>query len=217
MAALCKVVSLDLKHLMATLPSSWGDPSLTCSSLVFVQLEHLQLSSGVGLLHDVTLEPHYPALKHSASQRFPLPSEEEPAAPCRAIISPAIPSSPVELKSCLSVTEKGLACKAGTGLSSAASIPGLRAGKTRNWGRGSRPSVGKMVTVLFLMTPYKCSCQIGKALLAPSSKSQPGASLERGPDKLCALLGSVYTDCLQAGLMLRSQLERAWADFQFRF
>lgn len=107
LAALCKVVSLDLKHLMATLPSSWGDPSLTYSSLVFVQLEHLQLSSGVGLLHDVTLEPHYPALKHSASQRFPLPSEEEPAAPCRAIISPAIPLFPCGVEELLECHREG--------------------------------------------------------------------------------------------------------------
>lgn len=74
MAALCKVVSLDF---MATLPSSWGDPSLTCSSLVFIQLEHLQLNSGVGLLHDVTLEPHYLALKHSTPQRSLLPTAEQ--------------------------------------------------------------------------------------------------------------------------------------------
>lgn len=107
LAALCKVVSLGLRHLMATLPSSWGDPSLTCSSLVFIQLEHLQLNSGVGVLHDVTLEPHYLALTHSASQRCLLPSEEEPAAHSRAIISPAIPLFPCGVEELLECHREG--------------------------------------------------------------------------------------------------------------
>lgn len=42
LAALPRVVSLRPQTLMATLPSSWVDLRLLCSSVVFIQLERLE-------------------------------------------------------------------------------------------------------------------------------------------------------------------------------
>lgn len=56
-------------------------------------------------------------------------------------------------------------------MSSAAILSGLRAGKTSKWGKWSRPSLGKMVTALFLMTPYEM-CLLNKKSLTGSSSGQ---------------------------------------------
>lgn len=101
LAALCKVVSLDLRHLMAILPSSWGDPSLTCSSFVFIQLEYSQLNSGIGLLHDVTSEAALPSTKAQNLPEVPAAFRKGAAAHYRAIISPAIPLFPCGVKELL--------------------------------------------------------------------------------------------------------------------
>lgn len=104
--------------------------------------------------------------------------------------------------------------------------PDLGTGRTSSWGRWSRPSLGKMVTALFIFDDsIRCACQVRKALLAPPllagvtecpPPSRSRASLVRGLGG-AGVAGSVCTDCLQAGPHVQAAARGSLGRFQLLF